>query len=142
MNDPQVINTLRTKAENLEGYINKLEADLEQARSDLAHVIATLHLFQIPESGNQYPMHYNIHRLFKPREIGQLCREALKDGPLDTRQLAEFIIAKKEFPGADRHLRASVAYKVVQGLRMQEKRGGNVVRVGKRSHAILWALRG
>lgn len=36
MSDPQVINPLRTKAENLQGYIKKLEADLEQARADLS----------------------------------------------------------------------------------------------------------
>lgn len=137
MSDPQVINTLRTKAENLQGYIAKLEADLEQARADLSHVIATLHLFEAPNADTLYPMHYNLDRLFKRREIGELCHEALASGPMDTRQLAEWIIAKKGFPGADRHLRTSVAYRIVQALRMQEKRG-TIERLGKTQAAIIW----
>lgn len=141
MSEPQVINTLRTKAATLQGYIAKLEADLEQARVDLAHVTATLHLFEAPGAGEPFPMHYDIHRLFKPREIGRLCHEALANGPLDTRQLAEAVIAAKGFSGADRHLRTAVAYKVVQALRMQEKRGRLVERDGKKAGAIVWRAR-
>ena len=83
-------------------------------------------------------MHYNLDRLFKRQEIGKLCHEALASGPLDTRQLAEWIIEAKGFPGADRHLKTSVAYRIVQALRMQEKRGG-IRRVGKNGNAIIWA---
>ncbi|MEP7240230.1 MAG: hypothetical protein ABI697_05040 [Devosia sp.] len=140
MSDPQVINTLRTKAENLQGYIAKLEADIEQARADLAHVAATLHLFEAPGAGELFPMHYNLDRLFKRQEIGKLCHEALAEGPLDTRQLAEWIITRKGFLGADRHLRSAVAYRIVQALRMQEKRGGKIARDGKIGNAIRWRL--
>ncbi len=140
MSDPQVINTLRAKADNLQGYIVKLERDLEQARSDLSHVTATMHLFEAPRDGESFPMHYDIHRLFKPREISALCHQALAEGPLDTRQLAEWVIAHKGFPGADRHLRTSIAYKIVQALRMQEKRNGPVKRDGKSAGAVVWRL--
>lgn len=140
MNDPQVLNTLRAKADNLQGYITKLERDLEQARLNLSHVVATMHLFTTPKDGEPFPMHYDIHRLFKPREIGQLCHEALASGPMSTVELAAWVIAKKGFPEADRHLRTSVAYKIVQALRMQEKRRGPVVRDGKRGTAIVWKL--
>lgn len=141
MPDPQVINTLRTKAENLQGYIAKLEADLEQARADLSHVVATLHLFEAPGADTPFPMHYNLDRLFRRREIGEMCHKALAEGPKDTRQIAEWIIAEKGFPGADRHLRTSVAYRIVQALRMQEKRGGRIARAGKHGNAIVWRLR-
>jgi len=140
MRDPQVINTLRTKAENLQGYIAKLEADIEQARADLAHVLATLHLFEAPGAGEVFPMHYNLDRLFKRFEIGELCHKALADGPKDTRQLAEWIIEAKGFPAPDRHLRSAVAYRIVQALRMQEKRRGNIVRNGRSGNAIVWRL--
>jgi hypothetical protein len=43
-------------AENLQGYIAKLEADLEQTRADLSHVVATLHLFEAPDDGSPFPM--------------------------------------------------------------------------------------
>jgi hypothetical protein len=137
---PQVINTLRAKAENLAGYIAKLESDLEQARADLSHVNATIHLFEAPQDGTPFPMHYNLDRLFRRREIGELCHKALASCPLSTRELAAWIIDYKGFPGADRHLKSAVAYRIVQALRMQEKRGGPIRRVGKRSGAIVWRL--
>jgi hypothetical protein len=142
MTDPQVVNTLRTKAENLQGYIAKLEADLEQARADLSHVVATLHLFEAPDADTPFPMHYNLDRLFKRREIGDLCREALQTSAtgLSTRELAQWIIDRKGFPGADRHLRTSIAYRIVQALRMQERRNSGISRLGKKGNAIVWKL--
>lgn len=138
---PQVINTLRSKAENLQGYIAKLESDLEQARADLSHIVATIHLFEAPGADTPFPMHYNLDRLFKRREIGQLCHKALTDGPMDTRQLAAAVIEAKGFDGADRHLRTAVAYRIVQALRMQERRrGGAIRREGKSGNAIVWGL--
>lgn len=141
MSEPQVINTLRTKAENLQGYIAKLEGDLVQAQSDLAHVVATLHLFEAPGADTPFPMHYNLDRLFKRREIGDLCVEALVTGNRSTRELAQWVIEKKGFPAPDRHLRTSVAYRIVQALRMQERRSGRVIRIGKEGNAIVWSLR-
>ena len=139
MTDPQVIVTLRAKAENLAGYIAKLEADLEQARADLSHVNATIHLFEAPEDGSQFPMHYNLDRLFRRREIGELCHEALASGPKSTRELAAWIIERKGFPAPDRHLKSAIAYRIVQALRMQEKRH-RVARAGKKGNAIVWRL--
>lgn len=138
MSEPTVIVTLRTKAENLAGYIAKLEADLEQARAGLSHINATIHLFEAPDADTQFPMHYNLDRLFKRREIGALCHEALQDGPKDTRELAAWIIERKGFPAPDRHLRSAVAYRIVQALRMQEHRG-QMSRIGKNGNAIIWA---
>lgn len=40
MTEPQVINTLRTKAAELESHIAKLERALAQAKTDLAHINA------------------------------------------------------------------------------------------------------
>lgn len=140
MTEPQVITTLTTKAELLQSLIGKLEADLEQARADLAHVVATIRLFESPDYGEAFPSHMNLDRLFKRNEIGKLCHEALADGPKDTRELALFIIRKKGFDERDRHLRTSIALRIVQALRMQEKRGMRVRRAGKRGNAIIWEL--
>ena len=140
MADPQVITTLTTKAEALQSLIGKLEADLQQAHADLAHVVATIRLFEAPEAGEAFPSHMNLDRLFKRREVGNLCHEALQDGPKDTRELALYIIRKKGFDERDRHLRTSVAYRIIQALRMQEKRGMRVRRAGKRGNTIIWEL--
>lgn len=85
-------------------------------------------------------MHYNLDRLFKRREIGLLCHEALQSGPKDTRELAAWIIERKGFPAPDRHLRTAVAYRIVQALRMQERRG-QLRRIGKNGNAIVWRLK-
>jgi hypothetical protein len=101
-----------------------------------------LHLFEAPNADALFPMHYNLDRLFKRREIGDLCVEALADGQRSTRELAEWIIDRKGFPAPDRHLRTSVTYRIVQALRMQERRGGRIMRTPKKQgSAIVWALR-
>lgn len=140
MSNPQVITTLTAKAEALQSLIGKLEADLEQARADLSHVVATMRLFEAPEDGEAFPSHMNLDRLFRRREIGNLCHQALADGPKDTRELALYIIRSKGFDERDRHLRTSVALRIVQAMRMQEKQGKRVRRAGKRGNAIVWEL--
>ena len=59
---------------------------------------------------------------------------------MDTRQLASAINCIKGFDPGDRHLSSTVAYRIVQALRMQEKRGGKVARKGKRGTRLLGAL--
>ena len=136
---PQVINTLRTKAGELEAHIAKLERALQQAKVDLAHINASIMLFEAPAAGELHPMHFNLGRLFKGRELGQLCREALTDGPKDTRELAAYVIRAKGLDETDKHLRTSISLRVVNAMRMAEKRG-KMARVGKRRQSIVWRL--
>jgi hypothetical protein len=137
---PQVINTLQSKADELTGYIAKLERDLDHARKDLAHVRAAMVLFEAPRENGQ-PAYMNVNALFRRRELGALCKEALANGPLNTREIAAWVIASKGLDGSDRHLRTAVAYRVVQALRMQEKRRGPIQRVEKVSNVVVWSIR-
>jgi len=140
MPELQVINTLNTKADDLRSHIVRLERGLEQTKAALSHVLATMHMFQPPRAGEEFPTHYNMAQLFRRREIVGYCTEVLQAGPLDTRQLSDWIIEKKQFPDPDRHLKTSVAFRVVQALRLQEKRGGRVQRIGKVSNVVMWQL--
>lgn len=135
---PQVINTLRTKADELRAHVLKLEKALHQANVDLAHINAAIMLFEAPAAGEQFPMHFNLGRLFKGRELGKLCREALARRPHSTRELAEYLIAQKGLDAGDKHLRYSMALRVVNAMRMAEKRG-QVQRVGMSGNAIIWS---
>ena len=81
----------------------------------------------------------DVNRLFKRRELAKLCQEALSGGSMDTRELALAVMAAKGFDISDRYLRKAVAYRVVQALRMQERRGGPIKRQGKRGNAIVWS---
>jgi len=137
MSEPQVIVTLRNKAQELEAHIAKLEKAADQARLDLAHIKASILMFGAPAAGEQFPMHFNLGRLFKGRELGRMCSAALAIGPQDTRQLAEYVIREKGLDADDKPLRISIQLRVVQAMRMREKRG-QVTRQGKRAQAIVW----
>lgn len=138
MTTPQVLNTLRAKADRIAAHIASLEAEIEQARTALAHVNATIVLFEAPDAESAHPALMDVNRLFKRGEVVMMCKEALTDGPMDTRQLALHIIRQKGFDDKDRHLRKAVAFRVVQALTMQEKRGGPVKRVGKHANVLVW----
>lgn len=137
MSDPQVINTLRTKATELAAHIVKLEKAAAQARADLAHINAAIMLFEAPKRGEQFPLHFNLGMLFRGRELGAMCTEALASGPKDTRELAEYVIAQKGLDATDRNLRISIQLRIVQAMRQRELRG-QAKRVGKRAQALIW----
>jgi hypothetical protein len=78
-------------------------------------------------------------RLFKRGEIVTLCKAALaKEGRLDTRELAFRVIQAKGMDEADAVLRTSLAFRIVQALRLQAKRG-TVTSLGKGSNVCLWS---
>jgi hypothetical protein len=138
---PQVINTLRAKAGELDAYIKKLERALEQAKVDMAHINASIRLFEVPPDGSEFPVHFNLGRLYRVREIGRLCQQALaENGPMDTRELALYALRARSFDETDKHLRGSIALRVVNVMRMQEMRG-KVERVGKNGNALVWRKR-
>lgn len=136
---PQVINTLRTKASQLEAFIAKAERDIARARVDLAHLRASIVLFEAPRLNGQ-PAFMNVNALFRRRELANLCKEALADGPMNTRELASWVIQHKGLDGDDRYLRTAVALRIVQALTMQAKRGAGVERAGKASNVVVWRL--
>ena len=141
MSDPQVLNTLRTKRDAIVEAIKAYEGKLADARRDLAHVNATIRLFEIGDKPLQFPVYMDIGRLFRPREIGKLCHAALaEESPLDTRELAVRVIRMKGMDENDKVLRSSVAHRVVQALSMQLKRG-QIASAGKRDGVRVWASR-
>lgn len=138
--EPQVINTLRTKADLIAAHIASLEAEIDQARSALAHVNATIVLFEAPDAQSNQPALMDVNRLFKRGEVVKLCQRALEAGPMDTRQLALHVIREKGFDETDRHLKKAVAYRIVQALRLQEKRRGPIRRTGKNANVVVWGV--
>jgi hypothetical protein len=137
MDRPQVLHTLNSKRREIEGYIAKLEADLEQARCDLSAILAATAVFSgegpLPKS------YMNLAKLFPRHELPKLCRAALDaaTGPISTREIAAHVIAAKGLDGQDRHLRKAIAYKVVQHMRRLE-REKKAARTGKKAGAVIW----
>ena len=124
MADPQIVTTLQRKRDAIEKAIGTYEKKIEAAKLDLAHVNATLRMFEAPEGRTEFPVYVDTLRLFRRGEIVTICKDALaKEGPLDTRELALRVIRANGLDEADSVLRTSIAYRIVQALRLQWKRG-------------------
>ncbi len=109
MADPHIITTLQAKRDAIEATILAYQGKLDQARRDLAHVSA----------------YTNTSRLFRRGEMVTLCKAALAShGPQDTRELARRVAEAKGMDSADPVLRKALAYRIVQALTLQWKRGG------------------
>lgn len=76
--------------------------------------------------------------MFKRGEIAKLAKSYLSEaGELTTREVAARIIADKGMDAADAVLRKTVAYRVVQALLLQWKRG-KIDSPGKRGNVRVW----
>ena len=58
---------------------------------------------------------------------------------MTTRELAEAVIRAKGWDEQDKVLRSAIAYRLIQALNMQAKRG-KVARLGKRRGVAVWSL--
>lgn len=137
MGEPLVIQTLKDKRAEILGRISAYEAQIAQARHDLAHVNATIRLFTEPEK--QRARYMVSHGFFKKGEIADICARHLgADGEMTTRQLAERVMAERKLDSSDAALRNSVVFKIVQALRHAKHR--KLVRmVEKRKGMCVWA---
>jgi hypothetical protein len=115
MAEPQIVNTLRSKRDELERIIGSYERAIEAARRDLAHVNATLQLFERDGVASSYPSKMSIIRVFRRGEIFAICKGALAQAPagLDTRELALVVLCAKGMDEGDAVLRKAVAYSLL-----------------------------
>jgi hypothetical protein len=105
MAEPHVIGALRNKRAELDGMLRQLEQQLAQQRANLAHVDATMRLFD-PDIR---PKDIRPKRLrarnawFRPGECLRLIYDELREAtqPVTTRGLAERIMRVKAIPAAD-----------------------------------------
>jgi len=132
-----VVQTLTEKRAEILGRIRAYEAQIAQAKHDLAHVNATIELFAAPE--RQRARYMVSHGFFKKGEIADICAHHLDvDGALSTRDLAERVMAERGLDSSDAALRNSVVFKVVQALRHAKRR--KLVRMAeKRKGMCIWA---
>ena len=71
MSGALVIQSLKDKRSEIHGRIAAYEAQIAQARHDLAHVSATIRLFTEPE--HQRARYMVSHGFFKKGEIADVC---------------------------------------------------------------------
>jgi len=137
MEEPLTIKSLQDKRAEIHGRITAYEAQIEQAKHDLAHVNATLRLFTDVEK--QRVRYVVSHGFFRKGEIADLCVLQLQEGSeLTTRALAERVMRARDLDATDATLRNSVIFKVVQALRHAARRK-LVVMVEKRKGMCIWS---
>lgn len=141
MAEPQIVTTLRSKRDELERIISSYEAAATAAQRDLAHVNATLELFEREGAPNAYPSRMSIVRMFKRGELSVLCNVALAEASsgLDTRELALCVVRAKGIDESDRVLRKAIGFRIVQAMLRQEMRG-RIIAAGKRKGVRVWQL--
>ena len=137
MEDDLIVKALRDKRAEIHGRITSYEAQIQQAKHDLAHVNATLRLFTDVEK--QRARYAVSHGFFRKGEIADLCALQLQDGgELTTRALAERVMRARDLDATDSTLRNSVVFKVVQALRHAARRK-LVVMAEKRKGMCVWS---
>jgi len=138
MTEPLIIQSLKDKRAEIHGRIAAYQAQIAQAKHDLAHINASIRLFTDPD--HQRARYMVSHGFFKKGEISDICVRHLEvDGELTTRELAERVMVERKLDATDTTLRNSVVFKVVQALRHAARR--KLVRmVEKRKGMCVWAL--
>jgi hypothetical protein len=138
--EPHIVSTLERKRQQIESAIAAYQRKIDAARRDLSHVNATLRMFESPQERTQFPVYMDTLRLFKRGEIVTICKAALaKEGPLDTRELALRVVRKKRLDTKDAVMRKSIAFRIVQAMRLQAKRHKDL-QLPKRKGVSVWNL--
>lgn len=140
MND-HVLEGLTRKRSEILGAIEAYEAKIAQAKHDLAHVNSTIRMFEADSDPQRDVIYMAARGFFKRGEVAGICERHLHDGPLDTRELAERVMAERGLDVGDGTLRNCIVYKVVQALRHHQRRG-RVRLVEKRKGVCVWGASG
>lgn len=91
-----------------------------------------------PLGSNGQPAYMNKNGLFQRGDLAKLCKLALADAPTNTHEVAAWVIY---YMGRWRPLfRTAIAYRIVQALRTQVKRGVGFRRVEKGRNVVIWTL--
>jgi hypothetical protein len=120
MAEPHVIGALRNKRAELAGTLRQLEQQLARERTNLAHLDATLRLFdpniRPKDIRPRQPRTHNAW--FRHGECLQLIYDELREAtqPVTTRELAKRIMRVKALPAADDHRRELVQKTLLASL--------------------------
>jgi hypothetical protein len=120
MAEPHVIGALRNKRAELAGALHQLEQQLARDRTNLAHLDATMRLFdpniRPKDIRPRQPRTHNAW--FRHGECLRLIYDELHEAaqPVTTRELAERIMRVKAMPAADGHRRELVQKTLLASL--------------------------
>lgn len=140
MGEPIAVLALRKKRDQISGVIAHYERLMREAEHDLAHIDAALRLFEATGEAADLSPYVDLNRVLRRGETTKICIDALTaEGPLDTRQLALRVIRAKGFSESDKVLAQSIGLRIVQSLRMRERRN-KVECITKTKGVCVWRL--
>jgi hypothetical protein len=117
MAELRVMDALREKRFELSGAVSRLEHQLAQHRGSLAHLDATMRLFDPDLLSQDTDPDQQRRRVswFGPGECRRLIYDVLRDAPqpLATRELAERVMVAKGIPAVDDHRTRALIQKTV-----------------------------
>jgi hypothetical protein len=113
-----IISSLRDKRLEVADAIERLERQVDQHRADLAHLEATMRLFDPnvePETFQPTPPRRR-NDWFRPGECRRRIHDVLRDaaGPMTTREIVEGMMTAKKLPDDDARTRELI-HKTVLG---------------------------
>ena len=135
-----VIGALREKRAELSGAVRQIEQQLAQHRTDLAHLDATMRLFdpdiQPDDIRPRRPHHRNAW--FRPGECLRLIYDELREAlePLSTRDLAERIISRRSLKLDNDRSRDLIQHTILSSL---NRAGATITRL-QRGGTVYWQL--
>ena len=139
MGEIRTVTTLTTKRDEIARAIVSYEAKLAQARADLAHITATLTIFEGGGEPGSHRVYVDLLRVFRYGEIGALCIKELANGERTTRQLADMLLRAKGLDVGDRVLAKTLSLSVVHSMRGMANR--RKVRLAeKRAGVCVWRV--
>lgn len=131
---------LRKKRDQVRDAVAAYEMRLREAQADLAHVNATLRLFEASGDPADFPSYVDLNRVLRRGETTNICMAALEaEGPLDTRELTLRVMRAKGLEEGDRVLANALSLRIVQTLRMRAKRG-KVDGTERRKGVCVWRV--
>jgi hypothetical protein len=133
----RTVTTLRYKRDEIETAIVNYEKRLAQAKADLTHINAAIAIFEASGDAKSVQAYFDLHRLFKYGEISALCKAALANGPLSTRDIATYVIEAKGLDLNDKVLAKAIGMRLIHSLRRQRK---TIVSIGRHKAAHIWRL--
>lgn len=144
MAESTIIHALTDKRAELAGAVSDLERRLQQARADLAHVDATLRLFDPaikPTTIRPKGAAPNRSAHFEVGEIARRCREALRDGDANGVTAAEVAARAMADKGIsqDNADRAQDFLKRMYWTLVRFRQEGTAVKIGQ-GQSARWTL--
>ena len=115
-----IISTLRDKRLEVADAIERLERQADQHRADLAHLEATMRLFDPKVEAETFqPTPPRMRNdWFRPGECRRRIHDVLRDaaGPIMTREVVEGVMAAKKLPEDDARTRELIQKTVLGSL--------------------------